>query len=326
MATTTLSWEYDDGGRCEAGFRPREVGDCVARVIAIGTGLPYVTVVDMVNAMGKDRGRRMYKTRPAALETADITDLLAGLGWTYTKLGHGVHLSPGELPAAPRVIADLSSHHVCAVIDGVIRDTWDSSRMRSQKPDAKTHNRHLVAGVWLPPACHPVWIVETSNSGLFETRRTSSTVSTSEDTTAAPIAAQEPPQAVTAVTVAPAAPAVTGETPVVVSETVETTTYRQAAITLWGEAGAHMHDCYDRWHHLYPELPDTVPIVAGITAYGHCIGATQCTWEHGPRITIHSNQFGRGKNVVADIMVHEMLHAWAHAPTANPPTTNQKPG
>jgi hypothetical protein len=88
--------------------------------------------------------------------------------------------------------------------------------------------------------------------------------------------------------------------------------YREAAITLWGEAGAWVHDCYDRWHPLYPELPDTLPIVAGITAYGKCIGATECTWEHGPRITVHSNQFRRGTEVVADVMVHEMLHAWLH--------------
>jgi hypothetical protein len=73
------------------------------------------------------------------------------LGWTYTKVHRRVHLSLGELPAAPVLIADLSSHHLCAVIDRVIHDTWDSSRMRSQKPDAETHNRHLVRGVWLPP-------------------------------------------------------------------------------------------------------------------------------------------------------------------------------
>jgi hypothetical protein len=146
----TLPWIYNDGGRHAAGFRPRNVADCVARALAIGTGLPYPTVIDMVNSMGVQRGRPIHKSSSAKLTSSDITDLLSTLGWDYTKLRRGVHLSPGEFPAAPRVIADLSSHHVVAVIDGTILDTWDSSRMRSQKPDALRHNRHLVKGVWLP--------------------------------------------------------------------------------------------------------------------------------------------------------------------------------
>src|SRR6202022_2042587 len=48
----TLKWKYDHGGRYAAGFRPRGVGDCVTRSIAIATGLPYATVADMVNEMG----------------------------------------------------------------------------------------------------------------------------------------------------------------------------------------------------------------------------------------------------------------------------------
>jgi hypothetical protein len=94
--------------------------------------------------------------QPVHRHGSDVTDLLAPLGWTYTKMRRGVHLSAGELPAAPVLFADLSSHHLCAVVGGVIRDTWDSSRMRCQKPDAKTHNRHLVSGAWLPrKTCSP---------------------------------------------------------------------------------------------------------------------------------------------------------------------------
>jgi hypothetical protein len=87
--------------------------------------------------------------------------------------------------------------------------------------------------------------------------------------------------------------------------------YRSAAVTLWGDAGAYVHDCYDRWRHLYPELPDDVPIVIGITAYGRCVGLTRTTWEHGPRITIQSRLFRDvGIRAVEDTIVHEMLHAW----------------
>jgi hypothetical protein len=59
MTTETLPWVYDDGGRYAAGFRPRDVGDCVTRAIAIATGKPYPAVVEMVNTMGRERGRQM---------------------------------------------------------------------------------------------------------------------------------------------------------------------------------------------------------------------------------------------------------------------------
>lgn len=93
---------------------------------------------------------------------------------------------------------------------------------------------------------------------------------------------------------------------------MRTTAYRDAATTLWGDAGAYAHDAYQRHHHLFPELPDTLPIVIGITAYGHCIGLTRAGWEHGPRISIHSNQFAKGRRAVDDVMVHDMLHAWLY--------------
>src|SRR4051812_15414667 len=76
------------------------------------------------------------------------------------------------------------------------------------------------------------------------------------------------------------------------------TSYRDAAVALWDEAGGYCHDAYDRLHPLYPELPEAVPIVIGITAYGHCIGLTRADWSSRPRITIASNQFQEGTAVV----------------------------
>jgi hypothetical protein len=87
--------------------------------------------------------------------------------------------------------------------------------------------------------------------------------------------------------------------------------YKDAAVKLWGEAGEHCHDCYSEARQLYfPELPEQLPIVMGITAYGHCVGLTRPDWEHGPRITIASNLFNVGANRVADTIVHECLHVW----------------
>jgi hypothetical protein len=90
-----------------------------------------------------------------------------------------------------------------------------------------------------------------------------------------------------------------------------TVSYRDAAEALWGRAGTYAHDAYARHRAaLYPELPGQVPIVIGITAYGHWDGLTRPGWAHGPRISLSSAAFGRGHRYVDDLLAHEMLHAW----------------
>ncbi len=90
-----------------------------------------------------------------------------------------------------------------------------------------------------------------------------------------------------------------------------TVSYRDAAEALWGEAGTYAHDAYTRTRQsLYPELPAQLPIVIGITAYGACHGLTRAGWEHGPRISLASLAFARGRRYVDDVLTHEMLHAW----------------
>lgn len=90
--------------------------------------------------------------------------------------------------------------------------------------------------------------------------------------------------------------------------------YRDAAESLWGEAGTYAHETYVRLRReLFPELPRQLPIVIGLTAYGVCVGLTRPEWEHGgPRITIFSPAFGDGRAYVDDILVHEMLHCWLY--------------
>ena len=91
------------------------------------------------------------------------------------------------------------------------------------------------------------------------------------------------------------------------------TSYRDAAVALWGEAGAYAHDAYARIRaQHFPALPEQLPIVIGITAYGRCLGLTRACWDHGPRITVASNLFAQGRRRVDDTMVHEMLHVWLH--------------
>lgn len=85
--------------------------------------------------------------------------------------------------------------------------------------------------------------------------------------------------------------------------------YRDAAEALWGEAGAYAHDAYARLRRdLYPELPGQLPIVIGITAYGHCDGLTRSKWTHGPRISLFSSAFRQGPGYIDDLLAHELLH------------------
>lgn len=134
-----IPFQLNDGGRAAAGFRGR-AGDCVARSIAIASGLPYLAVYQALAAgnasqrrtrrTGKSSGRRsaragIYTTRKW------FKTYMAGLGfrWTPTMaIGQGckVHLKADELPLGKLVVA--LSHHYCAVLDGVLHDLADCSR------------------------------------------------------------------------------------------------------------------------------------------------------------------------------------------------------
>ena len=103
--------------------------------------------------------------------------------------------------------------------------------------------------------------------------------------------------------------------------------YRQAAIWLWGPAGEFAADEFGRLNreHFAGSVP-ALPIVIGITAYGHCIALTR--GHRVPRISLASELFngsrerpgaggkqtpGRisgGPLTVSDVLLHEMLHAF----------------
>lgn len=131
---------YNDGGRQEAGYKGH-TGDCVARSIAIVTGLPYRQVYDRL-ASGNStqrRGKRESKSK-AGKQTASrgistsrkwFNEYMKELKlvWVPTmQIGQGckVHLRADELPVG-RLIVSVSKH-LTAVIDGVINDTYDCSR------------------------------------------------------------------------------------------------------------------------------------------------------------------------------------------------------
>lgn len=124
-------WTYNDGGRASAGFRGA-ASDCVCRAHAVVSGRDYAAVYADLNSI-EDRarnGKRLSSAR-TGIRKSVTRDYLCSVGYTWhptMQIGSGchVHLRAEELPPG-RIIVKLS-RHVCAVIDGVIHDTYDPSR------------------------------------------------------------------------------------------------------------------------------------------------------------------------------------------------------
>jgi hypothetical protein len=136
---------YDDGGRAKAGYKG-QAGDCVTRAIAIATGKPYQEVYAALwegnrQYASTHRGRVARKIRRGGGRSGTTPrngiykvisrGYLESLGWHWTPtmhVGQGcqVHLRADELPKG-RLVVRLSKH-LCAVIDGVIHDTYEDSR------------------------------------------------------------------------------------------------------------------------------------------------------------------------------------------------------
>jgi len=93
--------------------------------------------------------------------------------------------------------------------------------------------------------------------------------------------------------------------------------YARAASLLWGPAGELAAAEFARLNReLFAGSIPPVPVMIGLTAFGHCIGLTRTAdWLAAPRITLAPELFNGnhrtrgGPRMVADVLVHEMVHA-----------------
>jgi len=129
-----MKWVFDDGGRAEAGFKGK-AGDCCCRAFAIATGRPYREVYDDINALAKSertgkRKKGVSNARTGVYKaTAQKLAQKYGMEWVpVMKVGTGctMHMRKRELPMG-RIVVSLSRHYA-AVKDGVLHDTYDSTR------------------------------------------------------------------------------------------------------------------------------------------------------------------------------------------------------
>jgi hypothetical protein len=156
-------WVKDDGGRSRSGIarggKGDSVGDCVARAIAIAAQKPYREVHDALTAATVRRAATdktewgKWARRKGSFRTFHADHgvsikvsgpYLESLGWRYTSTkelsrGKGIHLRADELPPG-RLVIDMR-RHFCAVIDGVIHDTYDCS----------DEGRRRILGYWSAP-------------------------------------------------------------------------------------------------------------------------------------------------------------------------------
>lgn len=133
-----MKFVYHDGGRKEAGFKG-SAGDCVVRAIAIAAEVPYRQVYDDLKGIGENytsiKRTKIAKTMKASprngVHRPVYQPYIQSLGFIWhptMHVGSGcvVHLKEDELPEG-RLIVSLS-RHMCAVIDGVLYDTFDCTR------------------------------------------------------------------------------------------------------------------------------------------------------------------------------------------------------
>ena len=131
--SAAIEYQYDDGGRADAGFKGT-TSDCSVRAVAIATGLPYQEVCDDLNVMAKDerpRGNKKRSNARTGVHRKTTSRYLERLGFDWIPamgIGTGctVRLKADELPSGTLVVS--VSKHLPAVIDRVLHDNHDSSR------------------------------------------------------------------------------------------------------------------------------------------------------------------------------------------------------
>lgn len=127
-----MEFIYDDGGRAKY-FKTSGVRDCVTRAIAIATGKDYKEVYDELNELAKkERKAKTAKSNSRnGVRKTTTRKYLAALGWEFVptmSIGSGckVHMRADELPKGTIIVS--MSKHVACVKDGVLYDTYDSTR------------------------------------------------------------------------------------------------------------------------------------------------------------------------------------------------------
>ena len=152
----------DDGGRADAGFKG-SAGDCGTRAAAIATGEAYGDVYrefrnDAKEWPGRSRTAKAIRgnTSPRnGLHRAQMEKFLTARGWK--KVSKRIRLDDPALPKT--AILSVRMHYI-AIVDGVVRDTFDSRFTKGGCPiwdadgyaaDFTVKQPRCAFSHWLPP-------------------------------------------------------------------------------------------------------------------------------------------------------------------------------
>ena len=124
-----VDYTYDDGGRKADGFKARFARDCSARAMAIASQTPYREMYDALAYTKKlDGGKR---TARDGMELHISNIVLEQLGFKWKD----VNAKDMTITQAYELYGDciIRIHrHMLAVMNGVVRDTWDSRFIRKR--------------------------------------------------------------------------------------------------------------------------------------------------------------------------------------------------
>lgn len=119
-----MKFQFNDGGRKEAGYKGL-VGDCVVRAVVIANDLDYKTTYRKISLINANTGRGKTVRRGVIPSLTNQT--LRDLGWKKLPMDRKLRFRADNLPKRKKLIIQ-TRRHVCAVIDGVLMDTWDSTK------------------------------------------------------------------------------------------------------------------------------------------------------------------------------------------------------
>lgn len=133
-----MPFQYDNGGRIDAGFKTAHVGDCLVRAIAIATDTPYRQVYNACAKLMAEHGwprtgdfdyaiKAAKPGQPGQVTMASVQRILmASLGMVRRTDQYTTYRNYAEAYMEHGDGLYLTHSHACAVKDGVVRDIFDS--------------------------------------------------------------------------------------------------------------------------------------------------------------------------------------------------------
>ena len=143
-----IGYIQDDGGRKAAGFKNRkDAGDCVARALAILTNTEYRCAYDdLADANKRKTGKRT--ARDSVLRRV-YEPVYENYGLRKVKLPRGPRPTYTEAHERYGDCIVKTAKHVCAIVGGNLRDTFDGRTYEWEDYDASYIRERKAQGVWV---------------------------------------------------------------------------------------------------------------------------------------------------------------------------------